>query len=207
MGSSHKTRRRQVTRTLSILVTSGSTTPVTTPDAQATAMMPTQVETIQTESAPEPLAPVPIVGTPMQQPHMDSKLGGSYITTTQAQNTGNVSLCSLDLVAHEYLKHHFNERLNDKVYGTFKELFNNINTDSIKEALPKVSVYITIIAKHVKEINLKYGIELSYTQLEATEIGHWAKSFQVATSGKVQPKQQQPQQLPKLQHPQEAQET
>ena len=40
----------------------------------------------------------------------------------------------------------------------------NINADNIKEALPKVSVYNNIIAKYVEEINLKYGIELSFTQ-------------------------------------------
>ena len=73
----------------------------------------------------------------------------------QTQNEGDVSLCSLDSVAQKYLKKHFNERLNDKVYDTFKELFGNINTDSIKEALHKVSVYNSIIAKHVEEINLK----------------------------------------------------
>ena len=59
-----------------------------------------------------------------------------------------------------------------RVYDTFKELFHNINVDSIKEALPKISVYNDIIAGYVKEINLKYGTVLSYTQLEATEIGH-----------------------------------
>ena len=77
----------------------------------------------------------------MQQPHVDSKLGGSYITTTQAQDNGNVSVCSLDSVAHEYLKNNSSERLNDKVYDTFKELFGNINVDSIKEDLPKISVF------------------------------------------------------------------
>ena len=77
----------------------------------------------------------------MQQPHVYSKLGGSYITTMQAQNDGNFSVCSLHLVPHIYLKNHFNERLNDKVYDTFKEIFGNINVDGIKEALPKFSVY------------------------------------------------------------------
>ena len=109
----------------------------------------------------------------------------------------NVSLCSLDSKAHKYLKKHFKGSLNDRVYDTFKELFGNINTDSIKEALPKVSVYNSIIAKYVEEINLKYDIELSFTQLEATEVSHWAEAFQVATSSKDQPR---PQQLPQPQH-------
>ena len=87
------------------------------------------------------------------------------------------------------------------MYDTFKELFGNINVDSIKEVLPKISVYDDIITRYVKEINLKYGITLSYTQLEATEIGQWAKTFQVATNYKSQPKQQQPQQ--QTQNPQQ----
>ena len=70
------------------------------------------------------------------------------------KNDGNVSVCNLDSEAQEYLKSHFNERLNDKVYSTFKELFHNINMDSIKEALPKISVYNDIIARYVEEINL-----------------------------------------------------
>ena len=81
------------------------------------------------------------------------------------------------------------------MYDTFKELFGNINTNSIKEALPKVSMYNNIIAMYVEEINLKYGIELSFTQLEATEVSYWVKTFQVAASGKDQPEPQQPLQL------------
>ena len=87
------------------------------------------------------------------------------------------------------------------------KLFANINTDNIKEALSKVSVHNDIIAKYVKEINLKYAIELCYTRLEATEVSHWAKTFQVAANGKDQPKWQQAKQQPKLQHPQEVQQT
>ena len=64
-----------------------------------------------------------------------------------------------------------------KVVNTFKELFGNINKDSIKEVLPKVSVYNNIIAKYVEEINLKYGIELSFTQIEVSEVSTWAKTF------------------------------
>ena len=97
---------------------------------------------------------------------------------------GNISLCSLDSVVYEYLKNRFNESLNHKVYNTFKELFGNINTDSIKEALPKVSMCNKITAKYVEEINLQYGTELSFTQLEAAEVSHWAETFQVATSSK-----------------------
>ena len=75
---------------------------------------------------------------------------------------------------------------------TFKELFGNINTDSIKEALPKVSVYNNIIAKYVEEINFKYGIKLSFMQLGASEVSTWAKTFQVVTTSKDKSDVQQP---------------
>ena len=42
----------------------------------------------------------------------------------------------------------------------------------MKEALPKVSIYNSMIAKFVDEINSKYGISLTFTTLEPNEIGH-----------------------------------
>ena len=84
------------------------------------------------------------------------------------------------------------------MHSTFKELFSNINIDSIKEALPKINLCNDIIARYVEEINLKYGITLNYTHLEASEIGHCAEMFQVATSSNNQPEPQPPQQPPKL---------
>ena len=158
-------------------MTLGSTTPTTVPDMYpvtltnvlevlVTATLPAQVNTIQAEQAPELLMLEPIEEVPMQQPGVDSQLGGCHITNVQTENVGSVSPYSLDSVAHEYLKNHFNKRLNNKVVKTFKELFGNINTDSIKEVLPKVCVYNNIIAKYVEEINLKYGIMLSFMQLE-----------------------------------------
>ena len=92
------------------------------------------------------------------------------------------------------------------MYSTFKGLFSNINVDSIKEALPKISVYSDIIPRYVQEINLKDGIALNCTHLEASEIGHWAETFQKAMSCNDHPKLQQPQQPPKLQQPQEQQQ-
>ena len=65
-------------------VTSGSATCLTTLDALATTTLLTQVETAKIESALEPLIHMPIAEAPMQQPSVDSQLGGSYITTTQA---------------------------------------------------------------------------------------------------------------------------
>ena len=73
--------------------------------------------------------------------------------------------------------------------------------DSIKEALPKISMYNDIIAGYVEEINLKYGITLNFTNLKADEIGHWAKMLQVAKGNDSQPEPHQPQQLP--QNPQQ----
>ena len=93
------------------------------------------------------------------------------------------------------------------MYSTFNGLFGNINVASIEEGLPKISVYNDIIARYVEETNLKYGIMLSYTHLEASEIGHWAKASQVATSSNSQPELQQPQQPPKLEQLQEKQQT
>ena len=86
-------------------------------------------------------------------------------------------------------------------------MFGNINTDSIKEALPKVSVYNNIIAKYVEEINLKHGIELSFTQLEASEVSTWAETFQVATTSKDKPDEQQPLQPSSFQQTQDTQHT
>ena len=202
-GSRHKTRRRWVTGIQPTPVTVGSATSTTIPDASVTTTPPAQVNIVPVEPAPEALIPEPIAEVPMQQPGVDSQLRGSYITTTQTQSEGNVSLCSLHSVVHEYLKNHFNERLHNKVYDTFKELFGDISTDSIKEALPKVNVYKNIIVKYVEEINLKYGIELSFTQLESTKVSHWAETFQIATNCKDQ---SEPQQLPQPLHTSQTQQ-
>ena len=80
----------------------------------------------------------------------------------QAQNDScHISVCSLDLEVHEHLKNHFNGHLKEKVYNTFKELFGSINVDSMKEALPKVSIYNDTIAKFLEEINLRYGMAVT----------------------------------------------
>ena len=93
------------------------------------------------------------------QPSVDNQLGGSYITETQVQNDiCHISVCSLDLEVHKYLKDHFNECLKDKVYTTFRELFGSINVDSMKEALPKVSIYNHTIVKFVEETRSTYGM-------------------------------------------------
>ena len=139
--------------------------------------------------------PVPVAEVPMQLQMVDSQLGGSYITNAQVHNDGsNVSICCLDLKAHKNLKSHFNERLNDKVYSTFKELFSNINTDSTKEVLCKMRVYNNTIASYIVDINLKYGVSLSYMHIEVSEIGHWAETSQVAIHSHNPQQPPQPQQ-------------
>ena len=83
-------------------VTVGPTIPTTVPDAPITPInvlevpvtttLPAQVNTIHTEPAPAPLMLEPVEELPMQQPGVDSQLGGSYITNAQTQNEGNVFL-------------------------------------------------------------------------------------------------------------------
>ena len=74
----------------------------------------------------------------------------------------------------------FNEKLNAKIFDTFTELFNNINVDGIQETYPKINVYNKVIMQYMKETNMKYGLNLKFTKLEALEVGLWAKTFQVA---------------------------
>ena len=190
MGSRHKMRRRHVTGLPPMPVTVHRATPISTTDAQPTATPPVLVDTV-----PEPLMLLPITEAPVQPPIGNNQLGGLYITDMQVHHdNSNMSVCSLDTEPHDNLKSHFNERLNDKVYSTFKKLFSNVNIDSIKEVLPKISIYNDTIARYVEDINLRYGITLSYMHLEVSEVGHRAETFQVATCSKDQPEPCQPQQ-------------
>ena len=72
---------------------------------------------------------------------------------------------------HEHLTNHFNEQLNVKILDTFKDLFSNVNVDSIQETYLKIGVYNKIIAQYVEETNIKYGLNLKFTKLEAPEVG------------------------------------
>ena len=132
---------------------------------------PSEVEWI--ESAPKQLVLVADVEVYMQ-PSVDNQFRGSYIMETQVMQVENVScqtsISSLDSVAHEYLKNHFNELLKDKVYNTFKELFGSINIDSMKEAFLKVSIYNDTIARFIKETNSKYGMVITFMHLEPCEV-------------------------------------
>ena len=57
----------------------------------------------------------------------------------------------------------------------------------MKEALLKVSIYNSIIAKFVGDINSKYVMPLTFTALEPHEVGNWAKTFQVASDSNQTP--------------------
>ena len=142
-------------------------------------------------SVQEQLVPVPLVEVQIQ-PTVDNKFGGSYITEAQdiqIENIScNISISSSDSVMQEHLKIHFNEQLNDKVYNTCKELFEGINMESMTEALPKVSIYNSIITRSIEEINSKYGMALLFATLEPCEVGHWAKTFLVASGNSKAPK-------------------
>ena len=119
----------------------------------------------------------------------------------QVENVScHTSISSLDLVTHKYLKNHFNELLNDKVYNILKELFGSINIGSMKEALPKFSIYNDTIARFVEKINSKYDIALTFMHLEPHEVGHWAETFQVTSGYSKGPEPPRPWQVCKEPH-------
>ena len=119
---------------------------------------------------------------------VESQLGGSYINNPQVHYaSSNISMCSSDLNTQENLKSHFNDRLSDKIYTTFKELFSNVNINSVCQLLPKINENNNERVKFLEDISIKYGISLNYTHLEVSEIHHWAETFQVATNKSSQP--------------------
>ena len=174
-----------------MMITSGSTP--ATDLVVITATIPQVPCEEQIKLVQEQLVPVPSVEAHTQT-NVDNKLGGSFIMeaqVTQVENVScNISTSNSDAVTQEYLSIHFYEQFNGKVCSTFKELFEGINIDSMKEALPKVSIYNNIIVKFVNEIHSKYGMALMFTTLEPHEVGHWAKTFQVACGNSKAPKSQ-----------------
>ena len=78
---------------------------------------------------------------------------------------------------HKHLTNHFNKKLNTKIYVTLTDLFSNVNIDNIQETYPNTSVYNKVIAQYVEETNIKYGLNLKFTKLEALEMGLWAKNI------------------------------
>ena len=129
----------------------------------------------------------------------DNQLGGSYSIEAQVTQVENVSchtsISSLDSVVHEILKNQLNKILNYKVYNAFKELFGSKNIDSMKEALPKVSIYNDAIVRFTEEIKSKYGMALTFMHLEPCEVGHWAETFQAASGNSEGPEPPSPWQV------------
>ena len=170
----------------------GTPIPVTATDAQVTSALPVPVKAI-----PDLTLPAPVTVIPVKPPMAESQLGGSYIKNTQVHDGSNICMCSSDSDGQENLKSHLTNRLSNKIYNTFRELFSNINIDSVWEILPKINKYNREIARFIKNINAKCGIALNYTKLEISEIKHWAETFHIVANMCSLPEQQQSQ-APKI---------
>ena len=131
---------------------------------------------------------VPETTLPATTASSESQLGASYINncTHHTSPSNTISVCSSDSFAQENLTSVLTERLNNKIYTTFKQNFNNINLGSINKALPIVCTYDQEIAKFIQEINIKYGISLDHTVLEVSKVPHGAKTFQVFVKTDIQ---------------------
>ena len=106
-------------------------------------------------------------------------------------------MCSSNSYTHENLKSLLVEKLNDKIYNTFKETFSNTNLDSVSEVSTKDQFCNNEIAKFIQEINRKCGISPDYTVLEVSEVPHLAETLQVLARSSAQP-EVQPTQIPVL---------
>ena len=125
------------------------------------------------------LVPVSLNEESVKQSGTGNQIGGSYVADIQ-WSSKHVSLHCTDVEEHKHLKNHFNEQLNINRFNTFKDLFSDVNVDSIQETYSKFSIYNKIIIQYVEETNIKHGLNLKFTKLEAPEVGLWAKTFQVA---------------------------
>ena len=117
---------------------------------------------------------------PEEELILNNYLGKSCVAEVQ-QGSKNVPLIHIGMEKHKHLTNHFNEKLNVKIFDTFTELFSNINVDNIQETYPKINVYNKVITQYTKETNVKYGLNLKFTKLEALEVGLWARTFQVTS--------------------------
>ena len=144
---------------------------------------------------------------PLEEPSPNNVLRESSVAEVQ-WNGKHISLLCTDAEEHEHLINPFNEQVNVQILDTFKDLFSNININSIQETYPNISVYNKIIVQYMEETNIKYGVNFKFTKLEAPELGIWAKTFQVAVHNENQqlpwkqpskPSKPQPYQPPKQQ--------
>ena len=133
----------------------------------------------QAELVARQLTPATLEEEPMEEPSPSNELGESYVADIQ-QGGKHIPLHCNDVGEHEHLTNHFNEQLNPKIFNTFKDLFSNVNANSIQETYLKISIYNKIIMQYIDKTNMKYGFNLKFTKLEAPEVGLWAKTFQVA---------------------------
>ena len=135
-------------------ITAGVASPTIIPSAPTTPCMSVTIMT----SAQEALAATTLLDTleiveqelsvpetilPVHPATNESQLGTSYLNNGVhhiIQNT-DVSVCSSDLYAQEILKSLLNEKINDKIYSTFKEMLSNTNLHSVCELSPKDHYY------------------------------------------------------------------
>ena len=203
-GSRHKRRRKQVTGIPPTLVTIGSHLPAIMNDAPTSKTL--AEETTQDVFVARQLAT--LEEEPLEEPSPNKELGESYVAEFQ-QNGEHIPLLCTDVEEHEHLTNHLNKQLNAKILDTFKDLFSNVNVNRIQEIYPKISVYIKIIMQYVEETVINYSLNLKFTQLEAPEVGLWAKTFQVAGHNEdlQPPKEQQSEPFKPQPHHQQAQKS
>ena len=187
IGSRCKTRRKQVTRIPPTLVTIGSHMPAALGDALTCKTVVEDV--IQKEIVARQLAT--LEEETMEELSPNNDVGDSHVAEVQ-QIGKHVPIC-IDVEEHEHLTIPFNEKLNVKVFDTFTDLFSNVNVYSIQETYPKFSVYNKVITQYMEETNIKCGLILKFTNLEALEVSLWAKPFQVVGHNEDQqpPREQQ----------------
>ena len=123
-----KTRRRQVTGILPMPVTTGSHTPAPPIDAPTSKTLTEDVT--QAESVARLPAPVSLNEEPVEESSTCNQLGESSVADIQ-QHGKHIPFHCTDVGECKQLTNHFNEWLRNKVYNTFKDLFSNVNLNSI----------------------------------------------------------------------------
>ena len=187
-GSRHKTRRRQVTRIPPTPVPKELHTPATLSDSPpCKALVGDATQDVFVAKWLTTLEE-----DPSEEPNPNNDLGESYVAEIQ-WSSKHIPLICTNAEEHEHLTNHFNDELNVKISDMFTDLFSNINMDNIQETYSKISIYSKVIGQYVDETNLKYGLNLKFTELESPEVGLWAKTFQVVGHIEDQqtPKEQQ----------------
>ena len=76
---------------------------------------------------------VPETTQPATTANNKSQLGASYLNSPINIPNSNISVCSSDSFVQENLNMLLNEKLNDKIDITLKEIFSNVNLDGVSE--------------------------------------------------------------------------